>query len=140
MSAVFPKWTNRLPVMILTGGLLTGTAVVAGMWYYLTPKYSRVGYQPVQLTNALPRLFGRAQFPRSSPQAQPHPLPGGPAVARDQADLERISFRGTIDAARRYSAALLQARHRKVRLQLWEDLRLNLVPDQVPFRLEGGSL
>jgi hypothetical protein len=48
MSAIFPKWTNRLPVMIVTGTLLTGTVAVAGMWYYLTPKYARVGYQPIQ--------------------------------------------------------------------------------------------
>src|SRR5208283_875775 len=34
--------------MILIGGLLTATAVTAGMWYYLTPKYSKVGYMPVQ--------------------------------------------------------------------------------------------
>jgi hypothetical protein len=48
MSAIFPKWTNRLPVMIITGSLLVGGAVTAGMWYYFTPKYSRVGYQPIQ--------------------------------------------------------------------------------------------
>src|SRR5438046_7343058 len=48
MSAIFPKWTNHLPRMILIGAVLVGTALVAGAWYYLTPKYSRVGYQPVQ--------------------------------------------------------------------------------------------
>ncbi len=48
MSAIFPKWTNRLPVMLLTGGLLVAAATVAASWYYLTPKYSRVGYQPIQ--------------------------------------------------------------------------------------------
>ena len=48
MSAIFPKWTNRLPVMIITGALLVGSAVTAGVWYYFTPKYTRVGYQPVQ--------------------------------------------------------------------------------------------
>lgn len=48
MSAIFPKWTNRLPVMIIAGGLLAGGALVAGAWYYLTPKYARVGYQPLQ--------------------------------------------------------------------------------------------
>ena len=48
MSAIFPKWTNRLPLMIIIGGALIGTAVVAGAWYYLTPKYSKVGYQPIQ--------------------------------------------------------------------------------------------
>lgn len=34
--------------MIIASVLLVGTAVVAGVWYYFTPKYSRVGYQPVQ--------------------------------------------------------------------------------------------
>src|SRR5215475_8326596 len=48
MSAIFPKWTNRLPVMIITGAILVGTAVTAGVWYYFTPKYGRVGYQPIQ--------------------------------------------------------------------------------------------
>ena len=48
MSAIFPKWTNRLPVLIIVGGLLVGTAVTAGVWYYFTPKYTRVGYQPIQ--------------------------------------------------------------------------------------------
>src|SRR5215831_2627218 len=48
MSAIFPKWTNRLPRMIIIGGTLVGTALVAGAWYYLTPKYSKVGYQPIQ--------------------------------------------------------------------------------------------
>jgi len=48
MSAVFPKWTNRLPGLIIAGVLLVGTAVTAGVWYYFTPKYTRVGYQPIQ--------------------------------------------------------------------------------------------
>ena len=48
MSAIFPKWTNRLPLMIIIGAVLLGSAFVAGAWYYLTPKYSRVGYQPIQ--------------------------------------------------------------------------------------------
>ncbi len=48
MSAIFPKWTNRLPAMVIVGGLLISGALVAGAWYYLTPKYSRVGYKPIQ--------------------------------------------------------------------------------------------
>ena len=48
MSAIFPKWTNRLPAMIIAGGFLLGGAVTAGVWYYCTPKYTRVGYQPIQ--------------------------------------------------------------------------------------------
>jgi hypothetical protein len=48
MSDIFPRWTNRLPAQIITGALLAGTAVSAAVWYYFTPKYTRVGYQPVQ--------------------------------------------------------------------------------------------
>jgi len=48
MSAIFPKWTNRLPILIIIGVLLAGGAVTAGVWYYFTPKYTRVGYQPIQ--------------------------------------------------------------------------------------------
>lgn len=50
------------------------------------------------------------------------------------ADLEHISFKGTLDALRQYSAAISAARNRKVRLQLWQDLLINLVRDQVPLR------
>lgn len=48
MSAIFPKWTNRLPLMIVIGAILVAGTLTAGMWYYLTPKYSRVGYKPIQ--------------------------------------------------------------------------------------------
>jgi Cytochrome c7 and related cytochrome c/Class III cytochrome C family len=48
MSAIFPKWTNRLPTALIIGGTLIGGALVAGAWYYFTPKYARVGYQPIQ--------------------------------------------------------------------------------------------
>ena len=55
-------------------------------------------------------------------------------VARHQVDLERISFKGTVDAARQYTAAIIQARSRKMRVQLWDDLLLNLARDLVPYR------
>jgi hypothetical protein len=48
MSAIFPKWTNRLPLLLIVALALVGTAVTAGVWYYFTPKYTRVGYEPVQ--------------------------------------------------------------------------------------------
>jgi hypothetical protein len=48
MSAIFPKWTNKLPLLVIVGGLLTAGVVTAGVWYYCTPKYFRVGYQPIQ--------------------------------------------------------------------------------------------
>jgi hypothetical protein len=34
--------------MIIVGVILVGTAVSAGVWYYFSPKYYRVGYQPIQ--------------------------------------------------------------------------------------------
>mgnify|MGYP001411292719 FL=1 len=48
MSAIFPKWTNRLPLLLLTALLFVGGGGIAGVWYYFTPKYTRVGYQPLQ--------------------------------------------------------------------------------------------
>ncbi len=48
MAAVFSKWTNRLPAMLAVALLLLGGGLTAGVWYYCTPKYSRVGYQPIQ--------------------------------------------------------------------------------------------
>ena len=48
MSDMFPRWTNHLPLKVVTGLLLAGTAAMAGVWYYATPKYGRVGYQPRQ--------------------------------------------------------------------------------------------
>ena len=48
MSDIFPKWTNNLPGLVIAGVLLAGTSVTAGVWYYFTPKYTRVGYQPKQ--------------------------------------------------------------------------------------------
>jgi hypothetical protein len=51
MPAIFPKWTNRLPLLVIVGLTLVGTGVTAGVWYYFTPKYTRVGYQPLQPVN-----------------------------------------------------------------------------------------
>jgi hypothetical protein len=56
------------------------------------------------------------------------------AVARYQVPLERISFKGSLDALRQYSAAMAQAPNRRLRRALWEDLLLNLARDLVPLR------
>ena len=37
-----------MPFLIVIGLVLVGGAVTAGVTYYLTPKYSRVGYEPIQ--------------------------------------------------------------------------------------------
>ena len=48
MANTFPRWTNHLPVKIAFCLLVLSGAASAGYWYYLTPDYMRVGYQPVQ--------------------------------------------------------------------------------------------
>jgi len=48
MSFIFPKWTNTLPLKVAVGVFLVANAAGAGVWYYLTPKYTRVGYTPKQ--------------------------------------------------------------------------------------------
>ena len=48
MANLFPKATN---IVVIKAGLalgLVGTLAALAVWYYFTPKYSRVGYQPVQ--------------------------------------------------------------------------------------------
>jgi len=56
------------------------------------------------------------------------------AVGRHQVELERVSFKGTVDALRQYTTAIALGRSRKMRAQLWEDLLLNLARDLVPLR------
>jgi hypothetical protein len=48
MSYVFPKWFNQLPLQVIIYLFVLGGTVTAGVTYYCTPKYLRVGYQPVQ--------------------------------------------------------------------------------------------
>jgi hypothetical protein len=56
------------------------------------------------------------------------------AVSRLEAQLERLSFKGTVDALRQYGPAMAQARSRNMRDRLWQDLLLNLARDLVPHR------
>lgn len=51
-----------------------------------------------------------------------------------QAELERVSFKGTVDALRQYSVALGRARTRKMKQTLWQDLLDTLARDRVPLR------
>jgi hypothetical protein len=48
MANIFPRGSNLVPLKILVILLVLGGAATAGLWYYATPKYTRVGYQPVQ--------------------------------------------------------------------------------------------
>lgn len=55
------------------------------------------------------------------------------ALVHDAA-LDRLSFKGTLDAVRQYSAVIARARSARLRRQLWRDLLVNLVRDAVPWR------
>jgi hypothetical protein len=48
MANFFPKWADRIPLKILICLGVAGLAVAGGITYYFTPKYTRVGYRPVQ--------------------------------------------------------------------------------------------
>jgi hypothetical protein len=43
MSAIFPKWTNWLPLALGVGAALAGGGMIAGVTCYFTPQYVRVG-------------------------------------------------------------------------------------------------
>jgi|MudIll2142460700_1097286.scaffolds.fasta_scaffold55051_1 hypothetical protein len=51
-----------------------------------------------------------------------------------EAELERLSFKGAVDALRQYSAALAQARTVRMKRKLWQDLLRALACDRVPLR------
>jgi hypothetical protein len=55
-------------------------------------------------------------------------------VATHRVELERVSFKGSVDALRQFSAAMSRAPHPKLRRQLWADLLLALARDLVPLR------
>jgi len=48
MANIFPKATNLILLKAIFALSIVGGLATAGVWYYFTPKYSRVGYQPVQ--------------------------------------------------------------------------------------------
>jgi hypothetical protein len=56
------------------------------------------------------------------------------AIACYRVELERVSFKGTVDALRQYTQTMTQARSRKRRQELWLDLLSKLARDLVPWR------
>lgn len=51
-----------------------------------------------------------------------------------RAELERVSFKGAVDALRQYSAVLAQARTNRLKRKLWQNLLRTLACDLVPRR------
>lgn len=56
------------------------------------------------------------------------------AARRYEVELERLSFKGAVDALRQYSAVLAQARTNRQKRTLWQDLLRTLARDPVPLR------
>jgi hypothetical protein len=48
VGQIFPRWTNQLPLYAALGGVVAAGLLVGGVWYYFSPKYTDVGYQPTQ--------------------------------------------------------------------------------------------
>ena len=48
MPAIFPRWTNNIPLVIAIAGPVVGAGAIGGVWYYFSPKYTDAGYRPVQ--------------------------------------------------------------------------------------------
>lgn len=48
MPNIFPKSSNQTPLKVLIGLVLVIVAVTGGFMYWATPKYTNVGYQPIQ--------------------------------------------------------------------------------------------
>ena len=48
MAQIFPAGWNKLPIIVAIVGILVPTVAIAGIWYFFSPWYTDVGYQPVQ--------------------------------------------------------------------------------------------
>jgi hypothetical protein len=56
------------------------------------------------------------------------------AARRFEAELDRLSFKGTVDALRQDSATIAQAPTRRLKHKLWMDLLRAVARDPVPLR------
>jgi hypothetical protein len=48
LAQIFPPSANRLPLILVAAALLGPTAAVGGIWYYFSPRFTDVGYRPIQ--------------------------------------------------------------------------------------------
>ena len=51
MANIFPRGSNILPLKLVLCAVVIAPVVSAAAWYYFTPLYTRVGYQPEQPVN-----------------------------------------------------------------------------------------
>jgi hypothetical protein len=48
VAVIFPRWTNKLPVILLGALFFGGIGTIGFIWYYFSPEYTDVGYAPKQ--------------------------------------------------------------------------------------------
>ena len=48
MPQLFPRWTNKIPLMLGLGAPVVLGGVVFTVWYWFSPQYTDVGYMPTQ--------------------------------------------------------------------------------------------
>lgn len=48
MPAIFPRWTNNIPIALGVLAPLGGAALIFAVWYWFSPSYTDMGYQPRQ--------------------------------------------------------------------------------------------
>ncbi len=48
MAAIFPRWTNKIPLAIGVGAPVLLSGLVGAIWYWFSPWYTDVGYRPTQ--------------------------------------------------------------------------------------------
>ena len=48
MPQIFPRKANALPALSLVGSMFGGVLVIFLVWYYFSPEFLDVGYQPTQ--------------------------------------------------------------------------------------------
>ncbi len=48
MAQLFPRWTNRVPLALAALPPVVGVVAIFVIWYWFSPKFTDVGYQPEQ--------------------------------------------------------------------------------------------
>ena len=48
MPAIFPRWTNKIPLAVGVLAPLAGAFLIFAIWYWWSPLYTDVGYRPKQ--------------------------------------------------------------------------------------------
>lgn len=48
MPAIFPRWTNKIPLAVGVLAPLLGAFLIFGIWYWWSPLYTDAGYRPKQ--------------------------------------------------------------------------------------------